>query len=147
MCIIYIIILFFVCIALFKPGFKFFLLWLGICAAVFCFLDMSAGLWGVLIYVYVWSHDEPFYGSSDTNYHSDTKSSSNVKYSGKMNNSYTHGGTSYNSGDVTYYSNGNSSVHSGNVSYFSNGSFHVKSIWLFTPRVAKRFLLRLSYPI
>lgn len=49
MSIIYIIILFFVCMVLYKPGLKFFLLWLAICAAVFYFLSESAGLWGVLI--------------------------------------------------------------------------------------------------
>ena len=60
MSIIYIIILFFVCMVLYKPGFKFFLLWLAICAAVFYFLSESAGLWGVIVvYGLVAGHDIP----------------------------------------------------------------------------------------
>lgn len=49
MSIIYIIILFFACMVLYKPGIKFFLLWLAICAIVFRFLSPSAGLWGLLV--------------------------------------------------------------------------------------------------
>lgn len=74
MSIIYIIILFFVCMVLYKPGFIFFLLWLAICAAVFYFLSESAGLWGVLIvYGLVAGHDIPddkqsTFGGSDSSH-------------------------------------------------------------------------------
>lgn len=51
---------------IYKPGFKFFFLWLAICAAVFFFLNVSAGVWGVFIYGFMWSHD----GYAEENYSS-----------------------------------------------------------------------------
>ena len=75
MSIILIIILFFVCMVLYKPGFKFFLLWLAICAAVFYFLNASAGLWGVLVvYGLVAGRDLPSEETPTTKY-SDCNSS------------------------------------------------------------------------
>lgn len=57
MSIIYIVLMFFACMILYKSGIKFFILWLGICAVVFYFLNAAAGVWGLIIYGYMWSHD------------------------------------------------------------------------------------------
>lgn len=47
--------MFVVCMVLHKPGtgFKFFLFWLAVCAAVFFFVDPSVGIWGFLCYFIV----------------------------------------------------------------------------------------------
>ena len=47
-----IVVMFVVCMVLYRPGmgFKFFLFWLAVCAAVFYFVDPSAGIWGFLSY-------------------------------------------------------------------------------------------------
>lgn len=81
MSIVYIIILFFVCMVLYKPGFKFFLLWLAICAAVFYFLSESAGLWGVLVvYGLVAGQDLPSEETSATKRSSGSSSKSKYLY-------------------------------------------------------------------
>lgn len=50
-----IVVMFVVCMVLHRPGmgFKFFLFWLAVCAAVFYFVDPSAGIWGFLCYFIV----------------------------------------------------------------------------------------------
>lgn len=127
MSIIYIIILFFVCLVLYKSGFKFFLLWLAICAGVFYFLNAAAGIWGLFIYGFMWSHDGLSSKSSDTKSFDRSDYSSVSAYSGGSSNSNTHRGTSYNSGDVIHYSNGNSSVRYGDITYFNGGVRSVQS--------------------
>ena len=114
MSIIYIVILFFVCMILYKPGYKFFLLWLAVCAGVFCLLSASAGIWGLFIYCFMGTGDEVSIENSDTRYSSD------LTYANELRNKNEHVGTSYRSGDVTYYPNGNSSTRSGDVTYYSN---------------------------
>lgn len=84
MSIIYIIVLFFVCMILYKPGFRFFLLWLGICAAVFFFLSESAGLWGVLVvYGLIAGHDIPDEKNTSSK-SSSTSSSSSIRLYDKV---------------------------------------------------------------
>lgn len=127
MSIICIIILFFVCMVLYKPGFKFFLLWLAICAGVFYFLNASAGVWGLFIYGFMWSHDGPSYENTNSKQSAGLDFSSSSAHSGGSSNRNTHKGTSYNTGDVIHYSNGNSSVHYGDVAYFNGNIRSVQS--------------------
>ena len=118
MSIIYIIILFFVCLILYRPGFKFFLLWLAICAIALFFLKPSVGVWGLFIYGFVWSSDGP---SSENTEAKNTAASKNTfsdtSFNG-VNNENKHRGTSYDTGEITYYSNGNSSIRYDDVTYF-----------------------------
>lgn len=75
MSLIYIVILFFVCLVIYKPSFKRFLLWLVLCTGVFYFFSASAGVWGALIYIFVWASIEGGDESSSTK-HSSRKDSS-----------------------------------------------------------------------
>lgn len=60
-----IVVMFVVCMVLHRPGmgFKFFLFWLAVCAAVFYFVDPSAGIWGFLSYFFVIETDSGESGS------------------------------------------------------------------------------------
>lgn len=127
MSIICIVIMFFVCMILYKPGFKFFLLWFAICVGVFYLLNASAGIWGLFIYGFMWSHDGSPSESSTTKHADGSNYSSGSTNSGRLINGNTHKGTSYNSGEVTHYSNGNSSVSYGDVTYFNGGIRSVQS--------------------
>lgn len=51
--ILMIAVMFIVCMVLCKPGFKFFLFWLAVCAAVFFLVHPSVGVWGFLCYFIV----------------------------------------------------------------------------------------------
>lgn len=127
MSVIYIIILFFVCMILYKPGFKFFMLWSAICAGVFFLLNPSAGIWGLFIYCFMGTHDESSAENSNNSYSVGLKHSSESTYTSETENRNTHRGTSYRSGDVTYYPNGNFSTGSGNITYCSNKVRSVKN--------------------
>lgn len=67
MSIIIILILYFVCMALYRPGLKFFLLWFTVCAAVFHFYSAFLGIWGVIVYFFIWCHDGHYEEDSATN--------------------------------------------------------------------------------
>lgn len=112
---------------LYKPGFKFFLLWLAICAAVFYFLNASAGIWGFLIYCFMGSHEESSTINSKTKKFNNDNFLPSSTYLGEVNYTNEHKGTSYNTGDITQYSDGSSSVRSGEVTYFSHGIRSVQS--------------------
>lgn len=108
MSIICIIVLFFLCMVLFKPGFKFFLLWLAICGAVFCFLNMSAGVWGMFIYCFIWGSDSDTESSSSSNHSNEVNNNSNNHLYDKLYRDGSHrvenlSKTGY------YYSNGDES--------------------------------------
>jgi hypothetical protein len=122
-----IIILFFVCLILYRPGFKFFLLWLAICAIALFFLKPSVGVWGLFIYGFVWSSDGP---SSENTEAKNTAASKNTfsdtSFNG-VNNENKHRGTSYDTGEITYYSNGNSSIRYDDVTYFEDRIRSVQS--------------------
>ena len=116
-----IVVMFVVCMVLHRPGmgFKFFLFWLAVCAAVFYFVDPSAGIWGFLCYFIVIGE-----GSESS---SSKKSSRSGSYDGYSSNSSSsrntssHSGSSYHpGGDVDYLPNGNSAVRYGDVTYMSN---------------------------
>lgn len=79
MSVICIVILFFVCMVLYKPGFKFFLFWLVICAAVSYFLSPSAGLWGVL-FVYTTVHGNDSFSERTSTSNSSRTTASNSKH-------------------------------------------------------------------
>lgn len=124
---IFIIVLYFVCVVLYRPGFKFFLLWFVICAGVFCFLSPSAGIWGFFGYFFVCESDEHVSKGSNTNYASGDNCSFDSAYSGGAIGEDSHRGSSYSTGDITNYSNGNSSVRYGDVTYFNSGIRSVQS--------------------
>lgn len=120
-----IVVMFVVCMVLHRPGmgFKFFLFWLAVCAAVFYFVDPSAGIWGFLSYFIVIG------GGSETG---KTPSHDNYKpnyepRNGRTVNPDQHTGTGYHpGGDVEYYPNGTTGVSYGNVKYMSNRIRSVK---------------------
>lgn len=116
--ILLIAVMFIVCMVLHKPGmgFKFFLFWLAVCAAVFYFVNPSVGLWGFLCYFIVIG------GGSETEKKPPVTTTSNPEPRiGRTVNPDEHTGTGYHpGGDVDYLPNGNTSVKYGNVRYMSN---------------------------
>lgn len=78
--IILIIIVSFVCLMLYKPNFKFFLLWLAICIAVTCFLNDAAGIWGIYIFIIIWSHDSCTETKSNHSSNSENSESAEPSY-------------------------------------------------------------------
>lgn len=115
--ILLIAVMFIVCMVLYRPGFKFFLFWLAVCAAVFYFLAPSVGLWGFLNYFIILGGDLDTGSRNVTHDDSPAKhqrTASSAKYD-------QHSGSSYHpGGDIGYLPNGNSSVRYGNVTYMSN---------------------------
>ena len=120
-----IVVMFVVCMVLHRPGmgFKFFLFWLAVCAAVFYFVDPSAGIWGFLSYFIVIgggseTEKKPSHDNYKPNYeHRD----------GRTVNPDKHTGTGYHPGGaVEYYPNGTTGVSYGNIKYMSNRIRSVK---------------------
>lgn len=116
--ILLIAVMFVVCMVLHKPGmgFKFFLFWLAVCAAVFYLVDPSVGLWGFLCYFIVigGGSDKKSSPSGGFVYVPETDDENPRKREG-------HTGTAYNpGGNVTHISGGGSTVRYGNMTYGSN---------------------------
>lgn len=64
MVLIVLAVIFLICMVLYKPGLKFFLLWIFACAIVGYFVNsagrsgaMYLAFWGLVIYLFIWSHD------------------------------------------------------------------------------------------
>ncbi len=116
----YIFLMYATCVIFHKPGWKFFMLWLLVCAGVFYFVHEAVGIWGFLGYFFIDVDTEKSDTSSSASYHTDFKSNAIIGRD-------QHNGTGYDpGGDITYLPNGGSAVRSGNNTYLSNGIVSLK---------------------
>lgn len=65
MSLIVFVILFFVCLIFYKPGFKFFICWITINAVLSYFIYPGIGVWGFITYLFIYSNGEEYEDRSD----------------------------------------------------------------------------------
>lgn len=122
--IILIIVMFFLCLFLYKPGYAFFFFWLAFSAAVFVFVHPSVGFWGFLCYIGVIPNIDgahPASKNSSSNVDDFIKEvfASEEKPRRKRYDEYS--GSSYHpGGNLTYLPNGNTAYQCGNITTMSN---------------------------